>query len=344
MKTRLKNPKVTVIMPVYNSEKYLRKAIESILNQTFTDFEFLIINDGSTDSSEEIIKSYDDPRIKFINNQKNIGVAKSSNIGLNSARGEYIAKMDSDDISLPKRLEIQVNFMDKNYKVGAIGGWVKIIGKKFKKYIKTPCNFEKIKATILFKNVLANPTAMIRSSVLTKHKIRYNESLRLSEDYDMWTKIIRYSPIINLNKILLFYRIHPKSVSRLYSDVQTKKSSEIKLKQLENLKIIPTEEEKNLHINTYKPRGFEISNFLNKKEAWLLKLVNQNKKVDYVKESYFLKIVGKQWLLACSVNANYDFKIFKLFWKSDLRKKLDWTDIENWKILTRFFFKCLLKN
>ncbi|NHJ46179.1 MAG: glycosyltransferase family 2 protein, partial [Asgard group archaeon] len=112
--------KVTVLMSVFNGEKYLREAIDSVLHQTFTDFEFLIINDGSTDNSVEIINSYDDERIHLVHNEQNIGLAASLNKGINLARGEYIARMDCDDINHQTRLEKQVKFMDKNPDIGLL--------------------------------------------------------------------------------------------------------------------------------------------------------------------------------------------------------------------------------
>jgi len=117
----MKEPKVTVLMPVYNGEKYLNEAIDSILGQTFKDFKFLIINDGSTDGTADILKSYKDSRIKVTNNEKNIGLTKSLNKGLKMAKSEYIARMDADDISLPTRLQKQVEFMDSHPKVGVCG-------------------------------------------------------------------------------------------------------------------------------------------------------------------------------------------------------------------------------
>ncbi len=114
-------PRVTVLMSVYNGEKYLREAIDSILNQTFKDFEFLIIDDGSTDSSADIIRSYTDFRIRLIQNEKNIGLTRSLNKGLKLAKGEYIARMDVDDISLPIRFEKQVSFLDKYEDVKLVG-------------------------------------------------------------------------------------------------------------------------------------------------------------------------------------------------------------------------------
>ena len=120
------NPKVTVLMPVYNGEKYLKEAITSILLQTFDDFEFLIINDGSSDASVDIIQSFRDPRIRLVHNDTNIGLIATLNKGLKLAHGKYVARMDQDDISLPRRLEKQTYFMDNNPDVGVCGTWIKL--------------------------------------------------------------------------------------------------------------------------------------------------------------------------------------------------------------------------
>ena len=136
------NPLVTVLMPVYNGEKYLKEAIESILNQTFKDFEFLIINDGSTDNSVKIIQSFNDLRIRLIHNESNIGLIKTLNKGLKLSNGKYIARMDCDDVSLPKRLSVQINFMEKHPEIGVCGSWVKIIGLEQKFINKYPQKHE----------------------------------------------------------------------------------------------------------------------------------------------------------------------------------------------------------
>ncbi|MCK5285790.1 MAG: glycosyltransferase [Candidatus Pacebacteria bacterium] len=338
-----KKPKITVLMPVYNGEKYLEESIKSILNQTFTDFEFLIINDASTDESKNIINSFNDPRIKLVENEENIGLTKSLNKGLILAQGEYVARMDDDDISLPKRFQIQVNLMNKNPKIGVVGTWAKVIGESNKKYIKTYSNFEKIKALSIFKNILIHPSVMMRKNILDKYDLKYNEELTHSQDYDLWARLMLYSPITNIKKILILYRIHKENESHLYTKIQTQNSNKTRIKQLKNLKIIPTDEEKIIHCNTYKPKQYEITEFLNKTEQWLFKLIKQNNKIKYSKEPQFSMILANRWFNICSVNSDYDFKIWKRFWESNLRKKLDYSDIENWKILTRFFFKCLLK-
>ncbi len=115
------NPTISVVMPVYNGAKYLKEAIESVLNQSFKDFELILINDGSTDSSESIIKSFDEPRIVYLNNGGNLGLSKSFNKGIIAAKGTYIARMDADDVSLPNRFEIQLDYLDTHPNIGVIG-------------------------------------------------------------------------------------------------------------------------------------------------------------------------------------------------------------------------------
>src|SRR3989344_5781814 len=121
--------KISVLMPAYNARKYIGEAIESILNQTFKDFEFIIINDCSTDKTKKIIEEYanKDARIKLINNATNLGLTKSLNIGLKEARGEYVARLDADDVALPERLEKQYEFMEKNKETTLVGAWAEII-------------------------------------------------------------------------------------------------------------------------------------------------------------------------------------------------------------------------
>ena len=202
------NPKVTVLMPVYNGEKYLREAIDSILNQTFTDFEFLIVNDGSTDGSVDIINSYSDPRIRLINNETNLKLPAALNRGLDAARGQYIARMDCDDISLPERLARQVAFMD-NYPAYGLCGTNMIIVTIEKQVIgqcwgDTSVPFEWI---LLWENPIAHPTVMLRREVLDTFNLRYRELL--SEDTDLWSRLVLHARIIRLHADLLYYRSRP---------------------------------------------------------------------------------------------------------------------------------------
>lgn len=165
MDTIVKNtPTITVLMPVFNCELYIKDAVDSILNQTYNNFEFLIIDDASTDETVSIIKAYTDSRIKLIEKPINTGLTNSLNQGLKLAKGKYIARMDGDDISLPERFEKQITFLEKNPEVVLCGSWFNVIGSEL--VIKTPENYEDIKLALLKGNCIAHPSVMMRNKFL----------------------------------------------------------------------------------------------------------------------------------------------------------------------------------
>ncbi len=216
-------PKVTVLMPVYNGEKYLREAIDSILNQTFTDFEFLIIDDGSTDSSIKIISSYPDSRIKLIKNDNNQGLVYSLNKGLYLAQGEYIARMDCDDISLPNRLQKQVDFLDNHPEITVLGSYLEFIdinGEKLENlaYLSEyPLSHEQIVYAMLYSNPLAHPSIIFKKlDILKLGGYRFLKELEnCSEDYDLWLRLADQNyKFANLSDHLVKYRIHNNSLTQ----------------------------------------------------------------------------------------------------------------------------------
>lgn len=202
-------PTVSVVMPAYNGGKYLREAIDSILAQTFTDFEFIIINDGSTDGTKEIILSYDDPRIVYLENEQNSGICVTLNRGIDAARGKYIARMDSDDISLPERFARQVEYMDAHPGIGVLGTDIEVFGEGITPYVfeqlHTP---EECHAGLLFNSCFAHPSVMIRKNVLKENILKYNDDFRGLEDYELWWQISKHSKLNNLPEALLRYRHH----------------------------------------------------------------------------------------------------------------------------------------
>ena len=175
------NPKVTVLMSVYNGKRYLREAIDSILDQTFRDFEFLIINDGSTDSSSDIIRSYDDSRIRLIENEKNIGLTRSLNKGLKLARGEYIARMDADDRSMPERLEKEILFLDKNKNVGLVGTYFLMVNKSGKVLSTFSPGTSGLSEKLLEGNMFGHGSTMFRADCIEKVGY-YREEFRSAQD------------------------------------------------------------------------------------------------------------------------------------------------------------------
>lgn len=213
-------PKVTVLMAVYNGESYLREAIDSVLNQTFQDFEFLIINDGSNDSTWEILNSYNDPRIQLVNNDRNLGLTRSLNKGLELAQGEFIARQDADDISEPERLVEQIAFLETHPEVALVGTWYKEIDAQGKLIGNTelPCNCIQIRWHILFYCPFVHSAVMLRKSIVLEQIGFYNEALTYSMDYELWYRIARKLPIANLNKFLVRLRVNPHSMTQTYGE------------------------------------------------------------------------------------------------------------------------------
>ena len=229
-------PKITVLMPVYNCELYIKEAVGSILNQTFTDFEFLIIDDASTDNTVKIIKEYNDSRIKLIEKPVNTGYTNSLNYGLKIAKGKYIARMDGDDISFPERFAKQIAYLDVNPDVVLCGTSYEIIGETKRTII--PENHNAIKLTLLKENCIAHPSVMIRKDVLYKFSIDYDILKEPAEDYDMWVRLLPIGKLHNLQEVLLKYRIHTKSVSRRRNDAQEKSTIETKIQLLNHLDFV----------------------------------------------------------------------------------------------------------
>lgn len=223
--------KVSVLMPVYNAEKYLREAIDSILNQTISDYEFLIIDDGSTDSTADIVKSYSDNRIKFIQNEKNEGLIYTLNKGLDLCQGQYIARMDGDDISLPDRFEKQVAYLDHFRGVSILGCAFSYIGTPHE--IHFPRDDERIRIRLLECSPIVHPGVMMRASVLKDLNLRYDSRFKHAEDYQLWTQCaMKGLELGNLDDVLLQYRQHENQISVSKQTEQESIKSSIKFEFL----------------------------------------------------------------------------------------------------------------
>lgn len=236
MAENIKSSTISVVMPVYNGEQFLKEAIDSILNQTYSDFELLLINDGSTDDSENIIFSYIDPRIVYIKNQQNIGLIKTLNKGLDLATGEFIARMDQDDIADSSRFEIQLEVFRNNSDIGVCGSWLTRFGSNCEnRLIKVPQNNEIIKIGLLGNNQFAHPTIMLRKSLIGE--MRYDVNSKSAEDYEFWTRLSRITELYNIQEPLLQYRVHDANISVVDSVQQSLTAKNTIGKQLEYLGI-----------------------------------------------------------------------------------------------------------
>ena len=207
-------PRVSVVMAVYNGERFLRQAVDSILSQTYTDFEFIIIDDGSTDGTAVILDSYVDPRLRVLT-QQNMGLVKSLNRGVDMARGEYIARMDADDISLARRLELQVRCLDAHWHTGALGTGAIEIDEKDRAIRRHDHHTD---SHTIERALLEGSTPLCHGSVMFRKACfenvgGYRERFRHAEDYDLWLRMIERYDIDNLPEILYQHRLVLDSVS-----------------------------------------------------------------------------------------------------------------------------------
>jgi glycosyltransferase involved in cell wall biosynthesis len=209
-------PNLSVVMPVFNGEKFLKPAIESILNQGYQDFEFIIIDDGSTDRTAEIIQTFKDPRINYISNDQNLGLSKSFNIGIKASTGHYIARMDADDMALPQRFEKQINFLESHPEIGIVGSAVRVIDENgfYKNKLAKPRLPIELKWQSLFSTPFFHPTIIARGNILKENP--FDETLHNSEDYELWSRLIfgKDIKLANLAEPLLLYRIHKSSFTQ----------------------------------------------------------------------------------------------------------------------------------
>ena len=214
---------ISVLMPVYNTkEVYLRASIESILNQTFTDFELIIVNDGSTNNAEEVVLSYKDDRIKYFK-QENQGIVGALNNAWSKASGKYIARMDSDDIAYPERFAKQIKFLEENPEYSLVGSWAKIIPSN--NVIKLPQDIKIM--DLLADCMFIHPSIMFNKADFEKFNLQYETGFEYAEDYCMYARAIKHLKMTNLQEVLLDYRVYPENSSSKNRDVRIKSSFKV---------------------------------------------------------------------------------------------------------------------
>ncbi len=235
---------VSVLMPVYNGEKYLQEAINSILNQTYSDFDFLIINDGSTDRTEEIILSNTDPRIQYIKNDTNLKLIGTLNKALSLVNGKYLARMDADDICTPDRLQKQLEAMEQNPNIGAVGCAMDIFGSNDNRVVRFDSDADYIKFRLLFGCYIVHGASLIRMSVLKENNITFNPDYVHCEDHYFFWQIANKSAIYNHPDVLYARRMHDESVIAVNAAYLKQKHNELRYDILAELGVTLTNAEK----------------------------------------------------------------------------------------------------
>lgn len=315
-------------MPVYNCELFVQTAIESILNQSYIDFEFLIIDDASTDTTVAIIKSYNDSRIQLIEKSINSGYTNSLNYGFSIANGKYIARMDGDDISYPQRFAKQIAFLEANEEVVVCGTNYKIVGND--KKITIPENHDTIKLDLLVGNCILHPSVMIRKKILDEFSISYDTLKEPTEDYDLWVRLLPLGKLHNLQEVLLEYRLHTNQVSRKRAEAQKNNDVKVKFQLLNYLNIKWDTNE-----SEFLERNFRKTGAIDFKDIKIFKQIQ--KKLAFANSSGFFESKGfSDYLLylesdvlrKCflkqerySPRMYFDYLRVKYLWKARLKPK-----------------------
>lgn len=267
---------VSVIMPVYNLEKYVASSVNSILNQTFTDFEFIIIDDASTDGSKEILKKISDQRVQIITNSENMGNYISRNIGIKVSSGEFIFVMDADDLALPYRLERQMYFMMNNPDVGICSTWFRRFGLGRNIPINYPLNEEWLRISFMHNNYCLHPGLCIRRSALPEEEsLFYNEYYEYASDYDFVSRNFKYFRICNIPETLMEYRVHSEQITISKFTKQQKYADCIRINFLQNIGLTLNEEEKAMHLSLVKNEynaNFDFKEYI----SWCNKILRNN--------------------------------------------------------------------
>lgn len=302
-------PLVSVLMPVYNSERYLREAMDSILNQTYTNYEFIIVNDASSDNSKEIVTSFQDSRIKLIDFSVNKGIAYSLNLGIEQSKGKYIIRMDSDDISLPSRIKEQVKYMESHQNVGVSACLVEGFGGETKRQHFPAIGSDEVKCEMLFNSTIAHPAVIMRAETIKKNEIKYNENY-VAEDYGFWIDALNFTKITVYPKVLLRYRISDTSLSvkALGNALQRKKTMiDIydKIIQMVGFKVSEAEMEMHYSFSDYDFVNCNVNYSDQDLKKYLYKLIEQNHKSKYFDSAVFKNILGKKWLVYIARRRNF---------------------------------------
>lgn len=286
-------PLLTVIMPVYNGEKFLKESIDSVLNQTFSDFKLLVLDDNSQDQTAKILEDYQhkDSRIEVITKSKNVGPANLRNEGIEIAKTEFIALLDADDIALPTRFEKQIDFLNTNSEYGVCGTWFTFFGDKENKTIKHHEAHDTLKVEMLSNCCIGNPTVMFKKSHLGD--LRFDNQYVPAEDYGLWSQLIANTKFHNIQESLLFYRWHPNNISQTKADNLRTSEVLIRAKQLEHIGIQSTDPDLDFYVNTVSLQRKQSSESIIKTIKAANKLIELNKKQNYYNQAIFEKHIEK---------------------------------------------------
>jgi glycosyltransferase involved in cell wall biosynthesis len=303
-------PELSVVMPVYNAEKFLKDSIESILNQSFTNFEFIILNDKSTDESLEIIKKYQklDSRIIIFDKVKNVGPANIRNEGFAIAKGAFIALMDADDVAINTRFEKQITLLKNNPEIGVCGTWFTFFGAKKNKIARHSEHHDAIKISFLQSCGIGNPTVMVRKKIVLENQ--FNNEYVLFEDYDLWSRLLFKTKFYNIQESLLHYRQHDTNTSNTKKELANSTIRKIKINQMSQFGVVVSDPNIDSYLNAISlKRGLlpiEIKAVLKASKYLLI----QNKKLQNFNNQLLEKTIERNLIRTIRNAKEYNFSFY----------------------------------
>lgn len=328
---------VSVILHVYNAEKYLSDSIQSILNQTYKDFELIIVDDCSTDASMNIVNSFNDNRIKIIKKQTNTGISDSLKLRIQIAKGKYIARMDADDICLPERFDLQVKQFEVNPNAMIVGSDYYLLEGEKNTYIKNINDSDYQKAVLLLTPCFCHPTVMMKN-VFKEKQVFYDKEFIHAEDYKLWTDLYAFGEYLKINKPLLKYRHHASQISNQKNELQLSISRRIRENYLEKLKFKLSEKQFDV-LNVLGNNTFVTSvDLLKNIENCLLHLELQNSIHNSFNTQSFNRFLFKFWLDSCG-NTNLGMNAYRFFFKSKIASYSNLSFADK----NIFLLKCLIR-
>jgi len=276
-------PETTVLIPTYNCGKFIKATLESILSQTYQDYEILIIDDGSTDNTFETLNMFSDQRIIYLKNDKNLGIVKSLNKGVKKARGKFIARMDADDLMVGNRLYDQIAFLKKEPAYGIVGSWYRITDEKgnLLQSLKTQESHDCIKLGLLFRNQFAHPSITMRTELVKQ--LKYKEDFIYTEDYDLWCRMAQVTKLANLPSYHLLYRWHSNNTCNKRQNELKRNVVKLLSRELNRYHIDHGKEELIMHSALcfgYGKKYFNSDQKLMKLNLWLDKIFSSKMIID----------------------------------------------------------------
>lgn len=340
----MKKPLVSVLIPCYNVEMYVEESVNSILNQTYTHLEIIAINDCSTDNTGNILRQLaeKDSRITVVNNPENLRLISTLNKGIELCHGDYIARMDADDISLPTRIEKEVDFLESNKDHDIVSTqFYAFRSEKPNKYDLnySPQHDSELRAYMLFRSGICHPAVLIRKRIFSELGLKFEQKYLHVEDYALWSEAIYKTKIANIPEPLLLYRVHKNQVSSLHEELQTENKKEVFKIHCKHLGL-PTDDN---FIDIYASVAESVPSeslfkYLDKCEELMLSLVALNKEKAFCDNKYFSYMLSLHWLRLCA-NSCLGLKVVPYLKKSPLYIKENYTTRD----FVIFYTKCTFK-